>query len=129
VTGFNDLIPRAQPAIVGGGAQASATEGADWEWRFTDLVDNAGTAINLSSATGTCTIYDGSSSVTTLTFTGTTGGFTLSKAASDTAGLAGSLRVRRCRWSLVVTLSGKKVQFWTPDKSGFAIRSVDGVAA
>lgn len=131
MAGFDDLIPKAQPAIVDEGTEgAGGTEGADWSWTITGFVDSANTAINLSSGlTASCVIYDGATTVATLTVTGAAdGSITISHPAASTAGLAGSLLVRRCRWACSLTKGGKTVQLWTPDKSAFVIKSKDGVA-
>lgn len=119
MTGFADLVPQAQPALVGGGAEARATVGRTWSWVFDGVVDSAGTSIDLTSATGTCTILSkvGGTAITTLTFTGTTGGFTLSKDET----LTGAVPAGKYVWGLYVVLSSNSVQFWGPSNSRFVV--------
>lgn len=125
MAGFTDLIGKAQPALVGGGCRAAATEGATWRWTFTGVEDNDGNPINLTGATGTCTIYADGLSLTTLTFTGASGGFTLSATAANTAGLAGSAaadgKPRVCSWSLTLTSGSETIVVWSAVRSPFYI--------
>lgn len=119
----------AQPALAGGGCEAEATEGQTWKWTFTDIVDSAGTAVDLSTGvTGTCKVYEGASTLITLVYAGGTGTFTVSATAANTAGLAGTKARRNCRWGLELVKSTESVMVWAPANSAFDILSEDGVA-
>lgn len=128
MAGFADLVAKGQPALLGGGCAAKATEGRTWSWTFLDIVDDNGDDIDLSGITGTCTVWDGATVVTTLTFTGGTGTFTVSKAKADTVNLAGSVRERKCKWGLELDNGTVAVQAWAPTNSSFVIFNEDGVA-
>lgn len=123
---LSDLVPKAQPALFGGGCTGEATEGATWQFPFEDVTNNAGTAINLTTVTGACVVTDGvdGATVATLTFTGgALGTFTLNLDESATAGTAGSAtkKPRRCNWSLRLTDGTDVVQAWGPSNSSFYI--------
>ena len=126
MAGFTDLLPLSQPAYYGAGCFGGGTEGATWSNPF-DFIDTDGNPIDLTSATGSCTIYtaSGGSTVTTLTVTGGVGTLTVSKTAAATVGLANGLARRECVWGCTVTLSGTTVQLWTPANSTFVIYSGD----
>lgn len=129
MAGFDDLVGLAQPALYGGGVSAAGTEGQTWSWTWVDVVDDSGTAINMSTGiTGTCKVWDGAGSIITLTYTGGTGTFTVSATKAATAGLAGTKDRRPCRWSLEVENATKSVMVWGPSESAFVILSEDGVA-
>lgn len=113
-----DLVAQSQPAYFGGGVAASATAGATWLWRFEDVVDNNGDPINLTTVTGTCQIIgDADALVTTVTFTGAVGSFTLSKDEAATAALTPG----RYRWRFTLNDGTDTVQVWGDDHSRFNI--------
>jgi hypothetical protein len=133
MAGWDDVVRQAQPRL-SDTEGAGGTEGRKWEWDFSAVTDTAGTAVDLSTATGTCQIFtaDGLTVVATPTFTGSADGtFTITLADASTAGLATdsanasnsatATKPRRCLWSLEVTLSSKSVQFWGPRGSTFTI--------
>ena len=128
MTGFADLVTEAS-ANKGGrlaNVNLAGTEGRTWKWVFPDITDNAGTAIDLTSATAVCKIIsaiDGSD-VLALTFTGGSGTFTISATSAATAGLAVGATAHNPRvlpWYLKVTSGGNVVAFWGPAGSEFAI--------
>ncbi len=130
MSGFNDLVAKAQPALAGGGCNASGTEGRTWEWTFSDIVDNSGTPVDMNTGiTGTCKVFDGSSTVITLTYTGGTGTFTISATKAATANLAGTKDRRKCRWGLSLDNGTKSIEVWAPSSSAFLILNEDGVAS
>lgn len=118
MAGFTDLVAQSQPALLGGGVSASATEGRTWLWRFVDVNDGAGDPIDLTAVTGTCAVVD----VVALDFVGGVGEFTVGLGEADTVGLAnGEDRARACKWSLVLDDGTDSVQVWGPSKSAFNI--------
>lgn len=120
MAGFTDLVLQATPALLR--ANVSVAEGATWRREFGDIRDSAGALIDMTSTTGTCTVYtEDGQVVTTLTYTGSNGKITLSKDESATVGLANGLKVRRCMWSLEVTNSTDDVLFWSSTDSQFLI--------
>lgn len=130
MTGYNDLVRASQPAYFGAGLNHSVTEGRDWQVDFSDFVDNDGNIIDWTGVTGVCTMYDAETgaTVSTWTFTPNTTGFSLTKAAAASAGLAsgGPRNGRRCRWGLVVTKSSIQVQMWGPTNSFITILHEEG---
>lgn len=128
MSGFSDLVPKAQPALLGGGCSAAGTEGATWLWEFSGVTDDNGTAIDLSTGTtGTCKIFDATGTViATPTFTGAAdGSFTIGLDESVTAGLASTGapgdRSRQCSWQLTIAKGGDTVAVWTANLSPFQI--------
>lgn len=128
MAGFTDLVLAAQPAILSDGCQARATEGMTWKWTISGFNDAAGTPVDLSAVTGTCTLYaakTGGATVTTLTVTGTSGGtITLYKDEAATVGLAAgadSKGTRLCYWSLTLSNGTDTVCVWNPTTSKFII--------
>lgn len=127
MSGFSDLVLAAQPAIVKDGCTAPATEGMTWKWIITGFTDAAGTAVDLSAVTGTCTLYTavGGSVVTTLTVTGASdGSITLYKDEAATVGLAAgadSRGIRTLRWSLTLNNGTDTVCVWNTTDSKFII--------
>ena len=126
MAGFADLVPRAQPALYGGGLNASGTEGATWLWPFVDVTDADGAAIDLTAVTGECKILTapGGNVVATLVFTGAAdGSFTLSLDEADTAGLYGGTngQAQVCYWYLTLTDGTDEVVAWGPSNSKFRI--------
>lgn len=119
MAGFADLVLRATPSL--GRVNVKVAEGATWRRQF-EVRDNSGALIDLTSTTGTCTVYtEDGQTVTTLTYAGANGSFTVSKDESATGGLANGLAVRRCVWSLEVTNSTDDVLFWSSTDSQFFI--------
>lgn len=129
MAGFNDLIPQAQPALAGGGCEAEATEGKDWEFPFEEIEDNNGDPIDMSAGvTAVAKVWVGPTMLVALDYTGTTDGtFKLTAPASATGGLANGKDMRQCRWSLEVIKGGKKVQMWSAYNSPFNILTAVGV--
>lgn len=130
MAGFTDLVDQAQPALLGGGVSASATEGRTWRWQFLDVNDLAGDPIDLAAVTGTCKVLTeaGGTEVIALTFTGAAdGSFTLGADEAATAGLhtGTAAKARVCTWSLVLTSGGDSVQIWGPANSRFSIVAED----
>lgn len=122
MAGFVDLVEKAQPALVGGGVEAAATEGRTWSWTFVDVLDDDGNPIDMTTGvTGTCAITERGTPVLTLSFTGGVGEFTVGTDEANTANLAASLSVRRCSWSLTISDGSSSVQVWTPVNSSFSI--------
>lgn len=130
MAGFADLLIIGQPALIGGGFEAAVTEGRTWQFRVTDVVDLDGAAVNLSTTTGVCTVWDGATSVATLTYAGATdGSFTVTLAAASTVGLANNTKGgRRCTWGLEIVSGSTQVQAWVPELSPFRIYDEDGLA-
>lgn len=128
MSGFADLVLKASGTVGGRLADVNldGTEGRTWKWTFEDVVDAAGTPIDLTSATAVCKIVtdvDGTD-VLALTFTGGVGTFDLSALSSATAGLATGAtakQARQCYWFLKVTSGSNVVQFWGPSGSRFRI--------
>lgn len=127
MAGFTDLLIQSQPAYYAAGCVGSGTEGATWQWTFVGVQDNTGADVDLSAATGSCTILTavGGTAVTTLTFSGGLATFTVSKTAAGTAGLASALARRECVWSLAITSGSNVWQVWGPTNSPFTILSND----
>ena len=129
MAGFPDLVPAAQPAYYGDGVSAKVTEGATWRFEFTNVNDDAGDPINLTSATCTAVVLDdGGTQVVALDFTGSTGSFVLSATAANTAGLAAGTSAtagRRCKWTCRLSSAGNVVQVWGPSNSPFIIFADD----
>ena len=119
MSGFHDLVLAGQPAIISDGCKAHATEGMTWEWQIDGFNDATGAPVDLTSATGTCTVYDspGGAVVTTLTFVGRSGGVTLSKDEAATVGLAGGSSQRVCYWSLTLSNGTDTVCVWPASAS------------
>lgn len=115
MAGFTDLVPQAQPALFGAGVSAQATEGRTWLWKFIELTDLTGTAIDLTGATATCAVLDRATGATVLAldFTiGAAGTFTIGKDEASTVALVTGDTARSCLWSLIVVKGGDSVQFW-----------------
>ena len=127
MSGFADLVLQAQPALISDGCTARATEGMTWRWQIGGVTDATGAPVDLTSITGTCTIWDkpGGTSVTTLTFTGAAdGSFTLYKDEAATVGLASgadSRGTRLCYWSLTLSNGTDTVAVWSAPTSKFTI--------
>lgn len=134
MAGFADLVAQSQPAYWGRGVGFGFTEGRTWSVTVVDLADNDDNPIDLSTGvTGTCTIWDAKTGavITTLTFTGTSGGFTLTKAKADTAALAdnpGSTG-RPCTWGMKLDNGTISVQMWGPSNSNGLILDEDGATS
>ena len=130
MAGFTDLVDQAQPAIFGNGVSARVTEGQTWRFRFEDIVDNAGTTIDLSSGiTGTCKIYEDATEVATLTVTCGDGYCEVSATKAATANLANSVADgRKCRWKCELDNGTESVTVWGQAKSTLTIFAKDGVA-
>jgi hypothetical protein len=131
---WDDVVRRCQPRwfdTQGFGG----TEGRDWEWDFTAVLDTAGVPVDFSTGTtAVCEVWtaDGLTSVMTLTFTGFSDGtFKLTQTGANTAGKATdaanasnsatATKPRKCLWSLEVTKSSKSAQFFGPRGSVFTI--------
>lgn len=125
MSGFSDLVAAAQPALLGGGCNASGTEGRSWRWAFT-VLDNSGAPVDLSSGyTFDCrilTAVDGST-VVAPTVTGGSGTFTISVTPSNSAGKANGAAHRRCVWTMTITetATSSQVQVWGPTNSNFMV--------
>lgn len=132
MAGFADLVPKAQPALYGGGFVGSATKGRSWLWPFTDVTDDNGDNIDLTSVTGTCKVLTavGGTEVITLTFTGGDGEFTLSADETATAAItqtpptsgAKAGQLTYC-WYLILDDSTDEVQAWSAHNSRFILES------
>jgi len=129
MAGFADLVVAAQPALVGGGCRAEVTENCTYSRTF-NVYDNAGTAVDLTGATITCTVrskVDGSpvlvSGSPMITGTPTTTGFTLTASATTMSNLVTGTTAVEYAWACSLTLSGQTVQAWYPENSPFVIRS------
>jgi hypothetical protein len=124
VTGFADLVLRAQPRLAN--VDIDVTEGRTFRFDITDLEDGAGDPIDLSAATIVCKVVtdvDGSD-VVTLTGTGSSGGMSITASAATMAGLAAGgtkFKPRKCLWYCKVTSGSNVVQFWGPEGSNFLI--------
>jgi hypothetical protein len=124
VTGFADLVLRAQPRLAN--VNIDVTEGRTFRFNITDLEDGAGAAIDLTAATIVCKVVtdvDGSD-VVTLTGTGSSGGLSITASAATMASLAvGATKYepRQCLWYCKVTSGTDVVQFWGPEASNFLI--------
>lgn len=130
MAGFTDLVDQAQPALLGAGVSASATEGRTWRWQFLDVNDLAGDPIDLTGVTGVCKVLSavGGSDVIELDFDGAAdGSFTIGADEADTAGLyeGDGKRARTCAWTLVLTDGTDSVQVWNPMNSRFSILTED----
>lgn len=125
MAGFSDLVAAAQPALFGGGCDASATEGRSWRWAFS-VLDNSGAAVDLSTGyTFDCrvlTAVDGTT-VVTPTVTGGVGTLTISVAPTNSAAKAAGAANRRCFWTLTITetATSSQVQVWGPTNSRFMV--------
>lgn len=121
MSGFADLVARANPALIGGGCTITITEARDLSRTFI-AQDDAGAPVDLTGATGVCTIYDDASNpILTLTFTGTTTGFTITGTAANLTGLAGGAEERTCYWELSILMGGQKLQAWSANNSQFNV--------
>lgn len=121
MSGFADLLARANPAALGGGCNLKITENRDLARTFT-VRDSAGNTVDMTGATGTCVVLDeAGNTLVALTFTPTTTGFTITASNSDLAGLAGGLDERTCTWKLSITKSGQQLQGWSANNSNFEV--------
>ena len=127
MAGFADLVLAAQPAILSDGCTGRGTEGMTWRSVIAGFTDAAGTAIDLTAITGTCTLYTavGGTVVTTLTVTGAAdGSLTLFKDEAATVGLgtgASSQGTRILYWSLILSNGTDTVCVWNTTDSKFVI--------
>lgn len=106
------------------------TEGTTIKYTLDEIVDSAGTAIDLTSATIVCKVVStiagaaADTEVLSLTTSGGLGTLTVSATSAETANLAtgaGKDKPRHCWWYCTVTSGGNKVQFWGPSGSPFNI--------
>lgn len=129
MAGFPDLVLQASGTKGGRltDCNLDGTEGRTWKWVFTDVVDAAGDAIDLTSATAVCKIVNGNNYATdvlALTFTGGSGTFTISATSTATSALVAASTTGEpllCAWYLKVTVGTDVVQFWGPSGSVFRI--------
>ena len=69
MSGTDDLVAAAMPYLAT--ERIDAVAGMSWEWWYDTILDDAGTLVDWTSCTGTCTLYDGSGAsllVCTVTF-------------------------------------------------------------
>lgn len=133
MAGFADLVARATASEgrLGDAPVKGEVEGTTWKFVWDQIVDDAGDAIDLSSATIVCKIIStvtggaADTEVLALTATGGVGTLTVSATSSETANLATGVTnansARKCWWYCTVTSAGNKVQFWGPAGSQFNI--------
>jgi hypothetical protein len=116
-----NLVQQAQPALYGAGCNAQVTAGATWRWQFT-VTNPDGSAVTLTSATGTCKILSSptGSVLATLTFTGAVGSFTLELDEATTATLATTDTVR-AHWYMTLGDGTDVVQVWSSTNSRIVI--------
>lgn len=128
MSGFADLVPKAQPALFGGGFAAAATKGRTWLWEFTDVTDDNGDPIGLSTGvTATCKVLTapGGTEIISLTATLGDGEFAISAdetataAISQTPGNKGLV----CYWYLILDDGTDEVQVWSAHNSKFLLES------
>lgn len=132
MAGLADLLPSAQPALVGAGANATVTEGRTWVFPvLRGFVDDTGAPIVWGSATVTCKAWDRLGvEVIDLPVAKGSGTLTIGPVtAANTAGLAdGVRRGRRCSWGLWVVDGTTKLQVFGPSNSVLTILDEEGVA-
>jgi hypothetical protein len=132
MAGITDLVRRASSSEGGRllNVYTDLTEGTTWRRDFDQIVDDAGTAIDLSAATIVCKVVStvvgatADAEVLTLTATGGVGTLSVSATSSETANLAvgaSKSAPRKCWWYCTVTSGGSKVPFWGPSGSPFNI--------
>lgn len=126
MSGFADLVPKAQPRLMD--ASAAGTRGATWSWTVDEIADNDGVPIDLSAASITAELVamPGGDIVLTLTATGGIGTLTVSATSTDTAAVdIGNLTERQVYWYCKVSSAGSVVFFWGPKNSPFMIQRGD----
>lgn len=111
---FSDLVLAAQPALLAGGCAATVQEGATWLFEFS-CKGSDGTDIDMTGVTGTVTVKDGATVVSTITWTITGSLGTLILKAAPTTGLAVGApgTGKKYTWDFKITNGTDTAQVWS----------------
>lgn len=126
MSGFADLVPKAQPRLMD--ASAAGTRGGTWSWTVDEINDDEGIPIDLSAATIVAELVAAPGGATVLALDTDGGMGTLTVSATPTATAAvdiGGLTERAVYWFCKVTSGTLAVFFWGPKNSPFKIERGD----
>lgn len=126
MAGTDDLIAAAMPYMAT--EAIAATAGESWEWWYDDIVDDAGTLVDLTGCTGVCDIRntDGALLLTAVVTLGV-GTVKVTATPSATAPLATAAAVAAQHRVEITTPAGRKFLLVGAGGTTFIIRAQRGV--